>query len=213
MGLLKPETQPTTSSANEFKADPAIVKKLVGIVYGESFGAIKQALVKSSSESITTILPAVVNMAFKKIEADGSKIDFETALRAVMQVMLMLTQDAVKSVIKRPLSEDDFHTMLRNTLTMYLKGHKEIVPPEVMAQLTQLGTVMNQHRGQKPTAAPAATEGGMLSPLMQQGQGTPPAEGTPAEEGSPQEKAEGESATAEQTEQANPTTENQEEMA
>lgn len=188
MGLLKSSEAPAEGvQGSEMGANPEVVKGLVNAVYGKHFDAVKKALIKSDKNTITVMIPSVVNMAMMAYEKEsGQPVDALTAVKALLQVILMLTDDSVKTVLKRPLTEDELHTLMRNAMTLYLKGHKELIPPEIMRSFEQLGTTMSMHRGKNPTGQPQGlVQGGQMA------EGAPPAEGmlpTPPPQPQPEEE-------------------------
>lgn len=202
MGLINAQqaapSDKGTVMGHELGADPSVVRALVKSVYGDHFEQVKKALVSSDKNSIQVMVPSIVNMAIMAYEKQhGQPIGVEMALKAMLQVVLMLLSDTVRSIIKRPFSEDELHTVLRNALVMYLKGHQEIIPPEILKPLEQMGTMFSMSRGRAPNSDPS----GLLTGGTEDGENPQLAEGTPAEESDPAELAQNETPAAEQTEQ------------
>ncbi len=166
---------PQDSSQQEMGAPAAgIIKILYG---GEAFEAVKSSLegAKTNNE-LLVLIPTLAIGGLMKYEQQAGVLPFEEGLKAMAQVSMMLAEDAIKSVTQQQLDASQTQMLIRNCMAVYLKKHKDIVPPEVEATLRQAADavqqdVISQGGGQEPE--PAEQEGALpeAAPPTAQGMG------------------------------------------
>ena len=166
--------QPAPQDSSQEMGVPAagIIKILYG---GEAFEAVKSALegAKTNNE-LLVLIPTLAIGALLKYEQQVGVLPFEEGLKAMAQVSMMLAEDAIKSVTQQQLDANQTQMLIRNCMSVYLRKHKDIVPPEVEATLRQAADAVQQD---------VISQGGGQEPEPTEQEGAPPEAAPPAAQG------------------------------
>ena len=151
-GLLTQQAAPQ-QEPQQGPGDPETVRQLVDLAYNQHFEELKKIIMSGNEKSVIIDLPLVMNMLLKKIEQEsGQPLDVNTALPSMVEVIVMLLDHMTKSVTNGPISMDTYTTVLKNTLSMYLKSHKDIIPPEMKQKLVSAAERVKKLKGKgKPS--------------------------------------------------------------